>query len=405
MLNQLAWRNIWRVPRRTVIVLMAVIIGVWAMVVLGAFMAGTIDQMVQNGIETLTGHIQIHKKGYFNDPSIVYTIDEPRKVYEELAKLPSEVRWSRRVRVPAVVSNARNSSGATLVGIVPREEDGVSFIETAVTQGSYLKDEEPHSVLIGRKLAERMGTRLGNKLVLMSQDTNGEIASGGFRITGIFQAEMESTEEQFVFILLTSAQKMLNMGESISEISVLAPRMDMVSSLQELLGSRLGNDYEVLNWKELLPLITTTLEIWDNFNYIWYLVIFIAMAFGLVNTMLIAVFERFREFGMLKAVGMKPRWIIMQIMLEAFWLLMVGTVVGDLLGFGTVTWLSRIGIDLTAFAQGVEKSGLPKIIFPILDVRDMVLSNVLVLVLGLTVNLYPALKAGHITPVKALART
>jgi len=182
MVLQLGWRNIWRNPRRTVVIMTAVIIGVWSMIFLGALMRGIADQMVRNGIATLTGHIQVHHKGYRNDPVVENSMAEPEVVATALKKfLPPDAHWTSRVRVDAIASNARHSGGVTLVGIQPRREAKLSFIGQAITEGRYLQHDEKHGIVVGKALVDKFETRLGRKLVLMSQDTDREIASRAFR--------------------------------------------------------------------------------------------------------------------------------------------------------------------------------------------------------------------------------
>ena len=191
----------------------AIVIGVWSMIFFGALMRGMTDQMVKNGISTLTGHIQVHHKGYRNDPVIENSMTDPRKVVSTLEKtLPSDLRWSSRVRVNAVVSNARHTAGITFVGINPSQEAEISFIGTAVTEGRYLKDDDTYGILVGKALAEKFGTKSGRKMLVMSQDTDKEIASRAFRIVGIFRAEMEATEKQFVFVTMQAAHPILSLN-------------------------------------------------------------------------------------------------------------------------------------------------------------------------------------------------
>ena len=145
----IAWRNIWRNPRRTAVILIAVIIGVWSMIFLGALMRGILEGMIHNGINTLTGHIQIHQTHYPDDPSIDNSIADPAALEQIMTyHLPPGSHWAERVRVSAVANNARHNIGVTLVGIDPPIEARVSFIGTAITQGRYLKDEEPNAVLV-----------------------------------------------------------------------------------------------------------------------------------------------------------------------------------------------------------------------------------------------------------------
>jgi ABC-type lipoprotein release transport system permease subunit len=407
MVFQIAWRNIWRNPRRTFVILLAVIIGVWNMIFLGAIMRGLEEGMIKNGISTLTGHIQIHQKGYRNDPVVENSISDPGAAEDALEKvLPPGARWASRVRVNAIANNARHTSGLTLVGIDPDREAGVSFLGNAVTRGRGLTLDDTHGIVVGSALVDKFETKMGRKLVLMSQAADQEISSRAFRIVGIFKAEMAATEKQFAFITIPAAQKMLKLENGISEIAVVLPdhrdNSRVAAELKEVLSV---NDYEIGTWQELLPILTAYLELSDGFIYIWYVVVFIAMGFGIVNTTLMAVFERIREFGLLKSLGMKPGKIIVNVLLESFFLLMTGMIFGNLLTFLSVLALSGKGIDLSALAAGAEYAGISRMLYPVIHTKDLIVANLVVLVLGLIVSLYPAAKAARFTPVEALAHT
>ena len=198
MVLRLAWRNLWRNPRRTLVILTAVAVGVFGMIFIGALMTGVGDQMVRNSIATLVGSLQVHQRGYRDDPVVENTMADPFEPAEALASvLPPGARWSRRVRVSAVAANARESAGVTLVGIEPEKEAGVSFIESAVTEGRNLAPGDPYGIVVGQALIEKFETRLGRKLVLMSQAADREMSSRAFTIVGVFRAELAATEKQF----------------------------------------------------------------------------------------------------------------------------------------------------------------------------------------------------------------
>ncbi len=407
MYFQLAWRNIWRNPRRTMVILLAVIIGVWSMILLGALSRGMIVNMLENGISTLTGDIQVHQKGYRDDPSVEKRMGDISMLENIFKKvLPPGAAWSPRVRVNAIASNARHSSGITLVGIDPSMEANVSFIGQAVSEGRYLKSMEKNGVIVGRALLDKFESRIGKKLVFMSQDTDNEIASRAFRIVGVFKADMQATEKQFAFVNISSARKMLKLGKGISEVSIVLPGHDNLAGIADNLKEVLPEtDFEVHTWRELLPFLTAYLTIFDDFMYIWFLVTFIAMGFGIVNTTLMAVFERMKEFGLLKALGMKPWWIIREVLLESFFLLIIGIVAGNILAYICVWALSGSGIDISALAAGAEYFGMPRVIFPVIALQDVIVANMTVLILGLLVCIYPAAKAARFTAVEAMAHT
>jgi len=403
----LSWRNIWRNPRRTLVILTAVVVGVWSMIVLGGLMRGLSFQLLENGIATLTGHLQIHRQGFRQDPVIQNHIEDPeavRRVLEDI--LPDGASWTERLRVNAIANNARNAAGVTLVGILPEEEARVSFIGKAVTRGDYLARGDDYGILVGKALLEDFDTRLGRRLVLMSRDMRGEVASRAFRITGVFQSEMEATEKSFVFVSMEAAREMLGLERGVSEFAVLLPGHGAADDAAATLKEKLPTPpLSVETWKTLLPMVRLVLEMYDSFILIWFLVVFVAMAFGIVNTLLMAVFERIREFGLMKALGMKPGGVVRGVLSESFLLLLLGTTAGNVLGLLTVKILAGTGIDLSSLAAATEYVGMPRVIIPQIKSWDLVSANVVVLVLGLAVSLYPALKAARITPVEALAHT
>ena len=369
----LAWRNIWRNPRRTSVILVAVIIGVWSMISIAGLMRGIVGGMVRNGIDTLTGHVQIHQRNYLDDPVVDHHIPDPQSLIRMLAQhLPEKSHWTTRVRVNAVANNARHSTGVSLVGIEAAKEVSLSFIGNSVTQGRYLDRDDTSAIVIGKALAEQFETRIGKKLILMSQDSAGEIASRAFRIVGLFQAEMEATEKSYVFVPIRSAQKMLKMQTAVSEVAILLSSPDMGRRTAERLQGLLdGRELKVRSWQQILPIVTAILELYDTFVFIWFLVIFVAMGFGIVNTTLMSVFERMREFGLLKALGMRPGRIVKNILTESALILLLGVTIGNILGVVSNWALSLHGIDLSALAQGVEYAGMARIIFPVMLAKDI----------------------------------
>jgi ABC-type lipoprotein release transport system permease subunit len=404
---QLAWRNIWRNPRRTVIIMVAVIIGVWTMIALTSLMRGMVTDMFENGISTLTGDIKIYPAGYHDDPSIEYRIDDPDSVMSTIAKILSpDSKYAARVRVNAIASNARHSIGLSLVGIDPEQEKGVSFIGNGVVDGRMISEDDNNAIVIGQALLEKFDTRIGRKLILMSQDSQNEIASRAYKIVGVFRAKLASTEKQFVFVSKSSVQAMLRIDNGVSEISIVTGVHEKSEPVAEHIGAALNDvGLEIYTWKDLLPMLKSYMEIFDGFVVLWYLVIFVALAFGIVNTMLMAVFERMREFGLLKALGMKPGLILRSVLIESGIILIMGVFVGNLLALGSVMIIAATGIDLSALATGLEYVGVSSIIYPEIVWKDVFLANGVILVLGLAVSTYPAVKASRITPIEAMAHT
>jgi ABC-type lipoprotein release transport system permease subunit len=402
LLLTLAWRNLWRHRGRTAAILFALALGIWSMVALAALSRGSLEGQLQKAIGNLTGHIQIHARGYRDDPAIDHRMPAPDAALATALTDPSVRVWAGRVRVPAVIASERESAGVTLVGIEPQREQGLSFIGTAVTDGRYLESPGDTGLLLGRKLAERLETALGRRVVVMSQDVKNQVGDRGFRVVGIFDAEPEAIETAFVFVGRATAQEMLGMGDTLSEISL---RSDDRNRLEVPLNTlrTVAPSLDIEPWTVVEPLLTLTEKIVNVILIIWYAIVFAAMSFGLVNTLLMAVFERTREFGLFQALGMPPRHILGQVLVESLILLAIALVIGNLGALATVHAL-RDGLDLSAFAEGMEYFGVSPIIYPALSVGDVTMANTLVAVLGLVASLYPAWRAARHVPIEAITR-
>jgi len=239
-------------------------------------------------------------------------------------------------------------------------------------------------------------------VVVMTQDVHNEIADRGFRVVGIFDAEPEAVETGFVFIGRATAQQMLRLGENVSEIAVMTPDRALLEPLLARLRAA-APALDVQPWTVIEPLIVLTENVSNVILIIWYAIVFTAMSFGLINTLLMAVFERTREFGLFQALGMPPRHILGQVLAESLMLLALALVLGNLAAAATVRALAG-GIDLSAFAQGFEMIGVSPVLYPAVAASDVVAANVLVFVLGIVASLYPAWRAARRVPVEAITR-
>lgn len=403
LLVTLAWRNLWRHVRRTLLILFALALGVWSMVTLAALTRGSMEQQLTSAFANLIGHVQIHLPGYRDDPVIDHRFNEPSGALLAALDHPDILAWAARVRVPAVVSSEQESAGITLVGIDPARERNLSFLAKAVQGGHLLKDVDDPGIVIGRKLADRLETALGRRVVLLTQDRANQIADRGFRVIGIFDTEPDVIETSYVFIGLAQAQKLLHIPGAISEIGLITPDRNRLDAVLERLRTAAPN-LDVQPWTEIEPTLKLTESVTDVILMIWYVIVFVAMSFGLVNTLLMAVFERTREFGLFQALGMPPGQILGQVLVESLFLLAVGLAMGNLLAFATLA-ATADGIDLSAFAKGFEMIGVSPVLYPMLTLDDALSANLLVFVLGLAASLYPAWRAARYVPVEAITRT
>jgi len=400
---RLAWRNLWRNHRRTLIMLAAIVVGTWAMIFMTALMRGMVDEMVKDGISVLPGHVQIHHPDYRDDPTISNVIAPPSGALLEALDRPEVVAWSTRVRVPAVISSEQDTRGVTLVGIDPEQERKVSFVADDLAEGRFLESRDDSGLIVGRKLVEKMETDLGKRVAIMTQDPENEIADRGFRIVGVFDSKLDQYEEGFVFAGQKTIQKLLGVGDTVSEVAVLGTDYRDVEGLTQMVAEAAGPDVEVLPWNEIDTYLGSMLAVMDGFVIVWIVVVFLALSFGLINTLVMAVFERVREIGLMLALGMTPRSILSQIVAESTFLLVIGLAIGNLLAWATIEPL-KSGIDVSIVGEGMELFGAASVLYPALYLEDVVLANVIVIVLGFFASLSPAWRASRYDPVRAITQ-
>jgi ABC-type lipoprotein release transport system permease subunit len=404
LLIALAWRNLWRNPRRTGVMLAAVIMGVWAMIFMNAGMRGMTDQMVRNGLNTLPGEAQVLHPAYRNDPSVVNSIAPPdARLRQFLDSSPRISAWTTRVQVPAVIASARDTRGVLLLGVDPPNEVDVGALPGEIIAGRFLRDADDPGVVIGRQLAERLETEVGKRVVITAQDPDNELVERGVRVVGVYRARLQASEEAYVYTGRSTAQALLHMGDRVSQIAVTSGDYRHVDAWLPDLRAAAGADVLTLGWTELDPFRGAMLDVQDGFSLVFILVVFSILSFGLVNTLAMAVFERVREIGLMQALGMRPGLIVAQVLLESLFMLVIGLASGSALAVVTLLPL-RDGIDLSRFAEGMAMVDMDPMLYPSLYSGDIWTAVLVVLLLGLAASLFPALRAARLNPVRALAQ-
>jgi len=403
ILFRLAWRNLWRNHRRTLIMLMAIVLGTWAMIFMTALMRGMVTEMVRDGISALPGHVQVHHPDFSDDPSIANLLPVSDSELTAGFAEAGFAGWASRVRVPAVVTSEYDSRGVTLLGVDPVRERGLTFVDYDEVTGRFLESADDTGVVIGKKLASILNTEVGKRIVLMSQDPDNEIADRGFRVVGLFTANIKSFEENFVFAGKTTTQKMLRIGDYVSELVVLGDDYRDVEAAYSKTVDLVDGGADVKRWFELDAYLGTMLNVMDGFVFVWIVVIFLALSFGLVNTLVMAVFERVREIGLMLALGMRPINILGQIIVESLLLLAIGLAIGSALAWAAVQPI-KDGIDVSIVGEGMDMWGMSSVLYPELLLSDVILANVVVLVLGFLASLSPAWRAAHYEPIEAITK-
>lgn len=394
-----AWRNLWRNRRRTLITLAVVAVGVWSVIAFNSLIHAWADASLAGSLRNMTGEAQLHAPGYLDDPDMKRSFPAPSGKLAAYLDSPAIKAWAPRVRTPAIVQSEYQTLPVTLVGIDPGREAGVSFIADALRHGRQLRDRNDDGLLLGRHLAERLKTEVGKRVVIMANDAKGELVQRGARVVGIYGAA-PGTEDEFLFTGLAPAQKLLHVPGRLSEISLVRaddrPLEQVLSKLRSL-----APDLAVTGWPELQPMTKAISDLTDGFIYVWLWVMFVLVAIGVVNTQLMAVFERTREFGLLQALGFRPGWIVLEVLLEAVQIIGIGVAIGAVGAVLTVDSLHN-GISLGGLSAGADFLGIERILYPRLDLAEFATTIAVIWVLGVMITLWPARRAAGFDVIEAM---
>lgn len=403
MVWRLAFRGLFRNPRRTFVVLAAVSVGIAGCSLAIALNSGMAAQMVKTAIATELGHVQIHAPGFEDDPQLRVLIEDGGDRVTRAVEVAPDVRaWALRVRGQGLVNSPRSSVGVRVVAIQPEAEAKVSSYASSMTEGEWL-GERRSRVVIGADLARRLHVHLGDKVVLSVQDLAGDLTGQAFRVGGLFRTPSKSVNDSTVLLRIDEAQELFGLGGGVSELILVSEDPEEVDALAEGLGRALGPDAEVRSWKQLEPLLVYLVETMDQMAWVIYAGVFIAMAFGIANVLLMSIYERTREIGVMMAMGMKPRRVVFSIVAESMIVTGLGLALG--LGIGLLgVWALRGGIDLSLWADGLESLGVGAVIVPVIRANDLVAPVVMASVAALLASTWPAVKAAGLRPGEALRR-
>jgi len=401
MLFKIAWRNIWRNRTRSIVVIASVAVGLFAGMFMMAFFQGAIDQEIQSTVETQLSHIQFHNPAFIADKDVNFTIENGPAIIGRLKKDIAVKAVSGRLVTTGMISSSSTAAGVEIHGVVPDDEKAVSSISKDIINGVYFTGIKKNEIVIGEKLAIKLGVKLHNKIVLTFQSKTGDLTAGSFRIAGIFRSRNSAFDQSTVFTGFDDLASLLGTGNGIHEIAVMLKDGQKTNAFDRILKK----EYPALlvqTWTELSPQMALLTGIMDQMMYIIIGIILLALMFGIINTMLMAVLERQREFGMLMAIGMNKPRVFLMILLESVMLTCAGIPAGILFTIITVGSLSRHGIDLSGFSQALSQYGFSNIIYPALQ-RSMFLPVTLMTALTAVLSaIYPAIKALKFKPAEAI---
>lgn len=403
MLIKVAWRNIWRNKKRSLIIIGAVTIGLWSGIFLMAFYNGMIEQRINSAITGEVSHLQIHHPEFTKDYDINYSLPDGKSIVRQLAADPTIKAVAGRVIIKGMIASANGSSGMTINGILPDDEQRLTGVKDKIIDGQFFEPDKKNEILVSESTLKKLKLKLNKKAILTFQDKDGNLASGAFRVCGVYKTINSPYDETNVFVNIPDIDSLSGMQGHINEIAILLTENDQLEATQQKLKQKFPS-VEIKNWMEISPELGLTVSAGDQMVLIFMGIILLALAFGIVNTMMMAILERTREIGMLLALGMNKMKVFMMILMETSFLILAGCPTGIISALITIAVTQRTGINLHRYNEVYESFGYNPSIYPSLTMDQFGTIMILILITAVLSALLPARRALMLNPAESIKK-
>jgi putative ABC transport system permease protein len=407
---KMGWRNIWRNKRRTVLTIAAIAFACILLVFMLSFQIGTYDTMINASVRVHTGHLQVQAKGYHEKQQIRQIVRHPDKILADAEALPGVTAATERASAFSLVSSAERTYGALVIGIDPQNEAATSTLSKLIRKGRFLDAADSDAALVGQLLARNLQVDIGDELTVLGQGGDGSVAAAVFKVKGIYSSGMDDFDRRAIQVPLGYFQEVFTLGNNVHEIVVIVRSLADVHRVKQALerkiaAENLSQDLVVLDWMQLLPGLAQGIAMDLVSGLIIYVILILVVAFSILNTFLMAILERTREFGVMMALGTTPNRLVKMVMLESMLMTLVGIFTGIALGI-FLTWYFQVhGIVLAGSSEMLKQYGISGALYPRLTWFSIITGPTLVFLITVCAALYPALKIRKLKPVEALAYT
>lgn len=398
----IAWRNIWRNKLRSLVVIVSIALGIWSGIFVSAFSFGLNDQRKEALLRNQFSHLQFHKASWKEEPKVSYTLPEPSTILGSLQNDPRVSAAAPRLIVNGMAATAHYSGGVQIYGVEASAENDLTDLASKLDTGTFFNDEGRNPLLIGAALAEKLEVRLDSKVILSFSNSEQEIVSASFKVRGVYREVSSTVEKMKLYVRAKDLQQLLDFGPNdYHEIAVFLRDESQSDSLKAHYQTLFPKAY-VESWKDLAPELAYSDSLMEQMLYIIIGIIMLALSFGIINTMLMAVLERRKEIGVLMSVGMAKSRIFGMIMIETFYLALLGGPIGVILGYLSVQQGAKEGLSLEVFSEGLSTYGIGTTIYPVLPSSFYWGTAAIVFVMTLLAALYPARHALKLNPIEAI---
>lgn len=405
MLISMAWRNIWRNPLRSGILIVSLVTGLLAGSFILAFFNGMRQEQMESAIRRRLSHLQLHHPDFRMEENPDQWIKDADTVGRFFQQLPSVNAVCTRLLLSGMASSAHGAAGVHILGVDAAAEAGLTGLNQHLLSGNYFSSFSiVPEVIIGRKLGEKLQLNAEQKLVLTFQNARSELTAAAFRISGIYSGSNTISEATDIYVNDSSLALLADIpSKTAHEVAVLLHRHDQ---LEEVLAISRHHfpQLETVSWKDLAPELRLMVESFELYMFIVIGIMLLALLFGMINTMLMAVMERKRELGVLMAVGMNRKRVFLMLVLETLFTALSGCLLGLPLAMLVINWTALEGIDLSRWSQGLSMYGLSTKVYPVLEFRYFIQIGIMAAVAALIAAIYPAQRALQLKPAEAIRK-
>lgn len=399
---KIAWRNIIRNKKRSLITISAIGFGLGAIIFIWSFIEGAHEAMIRNYTALTTSQIEVSQKGFHQNPKIENYLENPEHIITQIKTYHPHVNTSQRIRAAGLISSSESSYGALVLGIDPANEKTISQLHKHVKHGDFLAPDDHKNIVIGHTLAGNLNITLDDKVVIMSQAVDGSIAADAYYVKGLITSGVEEIDKGLAVIPIASAREIFVINGA-TDIGIRSRNVKDAEHIARSLTDKLKNPaLEILPWSHISPSLKQWIEFDNAFVYVILFIVMIIVAIGILNTVLMGVLERTREFGILMAVGTKPGQIIRMVSLESILLGLMGCAFGILIGFSISVYFEHAGINLSAFTTALSSFYMDTIIIPKFHLGFSLVATSATLLISCLVSIYPAWYASRLKPVEAI---
>jgi ABC-type lipoprotein release transport system permease subunit len=402
----LGWRNIWRNRRRTLISMSAIGVGLFLVVVYSGLVGGMLGNAKNELDNAGMGHVEIYARGY--RPKREVSVAMPAlETFRDRLELPSEAELGGRVVARGLATSARGTEAVQVFGVDFSAERLLSAHLNQLRAGALPASGDAKGVLVGEELASRLNLKVGSKLRLMVQRADTEMGADLFRVRGVFHSIAPSIGQRQVYMSEPAARELLGLGSVMHQVVIQLPDASQAEAVAAKLKVSLGEGYDVVTWGELLPVLKKMESLMSSVVFFMACFVYLLVGLGVLNTMLMSVLERTREFGVLLSLGTRPGRVVRLVLSESFWIATVSVVAGATLG-ALLTWkLSETGLRVTGVGESFQIGGatIATLVKTRFRVADVLQAAAFVYVMALVVGIYPASRITRLQPAEALRRT